>query len=75
MNLIGKSYIQAKVTALAADDVNGNGLGVSETNAILYNIDSEDLKKKADDTKKKLAGEPKDRDVIRFYINQSFMMT
>ena len=35
-----QAWIQAKLKALAEEDNNNNGKGVSETMAVLYNIDS-----------------------------------
>lgn len=71
LNIDGKAHIQAKFTARADEDTNGNGMGVAETDAILYNIDS--IAKKSDkglDQKdKKAVGEPKERTTVNFYIN------
>ena len=73
----GKAHIQAKFTARADEDTNGNGMGVAETDVILYNIDSTAKKSdKANDQKvKKAVGEPKERTTCNFYINQSYLRT
>ena len=66
-----QAWIQAKLKALAEEDNNNNGKGVSETMAVLYNIDSNVEKSKV----KKVVGEPKESDTVRFYLNQSFLRT
>ena len=67
----GKAFVQAKLTA-AEEDGDASGKGVTETSAVLYSVDG----KRTDDNKlgkKKLAGEPKERVNIGFYVNQTFL--
>ena len=70
LDINGKAHIQAKITAREDEDTNGNGKGVAETDAILYNIDSiaEKKDKAVDQILKKAVGEPKNRKTIHFYI-------
>ena len=69
LKIEGRAYIQAKLTAMAEEDHNTNGQGVSETRACLYWVDSAPKKDK------KIVGEPKDSETVRFYLNQSFLRT
>ena len=69
LEIKGESFIQAKCQALGEEDESGNGKGVTETSAILYNISS------ALNMKQKMAIAPKERINFRFYLNESFLRT
>lgn len=71
LKIDGEATIQAKLQALEDEDSLGKGPGVTETSAILYNIDGVLQSKE----KGKTAGEPKERQTLRFYLNQSFLAT
>lgn len=55
--------------------MHSNGEGVTETSAVLYSIDASVAKKDKESTRKKAAGEPKERFNVRFYLDQSFLKT
>ena len=85
-----KIKVQAKLTSIVEEDINSNGKGVTETSLILYNVsevkekkqnkdgDGDLNKPKSKKKKKKSSGvvkEPKDRMIIDFYLNQTFLRT
>ena len=81
----GSAKVQAKLKSLEDEDINSNGKGVTQTSLILYNV-SESKQKDANKTNKSKPGknkekksgivrEPKDRKMVEFYLNQSFLRT
>ena len=73
--------------SIEEEDMNSNGKGVTNTSLILYNISEVKEKKgqfdankitKSKKKEKKKEGavkEPKDRKMVEFYLNQSFLWT
>ena len=73
-----EAFVQGKLTAVDDTDDDSNGVGVVRSQVVLYNVNeplvSKHAKKK-NKVKEKLKQEPRDRDYIKFYLNQSFLRT
>ena len=65
------TYVQAKLNAIADEDINSNGSGVAESTVCLYNVSEplKDASKKDPSKKTNVVREPRERKYVKFFLN------